>query len=122
MTKRLIDVDDEVLEAARPVLGTETIAMPVRAEERARELQRDVVRRGQHRGVSIADLVIAAIVPRSDRGVGSTSRSTAIARMPWHCATEATSRPLPAAGSMVTSDRYPRTAEVNGRTCVTLGP
>lgn len=37
------------------------VAMPVRAEERARELQRDLVLRGQHRGVSVADLVLAAI-------------------------------------------------------------
>jgi predicted nucleic acid-binding protein len=37
------------------------VAMPVRAEERARELQRDLVTRGQHRGVSVPDLVLAAI-------------------------------------------------------------
>jgi predicted nucleic acid-binding protein len=37
------------------------VPMPVRAEERAREFQRDLVRRGQHRGVSIPDLVLAAI-------------------------------------------------------------
>jgi predicted nucleic acid-binding protein len=37
------------------------VPMPVRAEERARELQRDLVLRGQHRGVSIPDLVLAAI-------------------------------------------------------------
>lgn len=37
------------------------VAMPVRAEERARELERDLVIRGQHRGVSVADLVLAAI-------------------------------------------------------------
>lgn len=37
------------------------VAMPVRAEERARELQRDLVLRGQHRGVSVPDLVLAAI-------------------------------------------------------------
>lgn len=37
------------------------VAMPLRAEERARELQRDLVLRGQHRGVSVADLVLAAI-------------------------------------------------------------
>ena len=37
------------------------VAMPMRAEERSRELQRDLVRRGQHRGVSVPDLVLAAI-------------------------------------------------------------
>lgn len=37
------------------------VPMPLRAEERARELQRDLVLRGQHRGVSVADLVLAAI-------------------------------------------------------------
>lgn len=37
------------------------VAMPVRAEERARELQRDLALRGQHRGVSVPDLVLAAI-------------------------------------------------------------
>jgi predicted nucleic acid-binding protein len=37
------------------------VTMPVRAEERARELQRDLVTRGQHRGVSVPDLVLAAI-------------------------------------------------------------
>ena len=37
------------------------VAMPIRAEERARELQRDLVLRGQHRGVSVPDLVLAAI-------------------------------------------------------------
>jgi predicted nucleic acid-binding protein len=37
------------------------VTMPVRAEERARELQRDLVSRGQHRGVSVPDLVVAAI-------------------------------------------------------------
>lgn len=37
------------------------VTMPIRAEERARELQRDLVTRGQHRGVSVADLVLAAI-------------------------------------------------------------
>jgi predicted nucleic acid-binding protein len=37
------------------------VTMPVRAEERARELQRDLVSRGRHRGVSVPDLVLAAI-------------------------------------------------------------
>ena len=37
------------------------VTMPVRAEERARELQRDLVSRGQHRAVSVPDLVLAAI-------------------------------------------------------------
>jgi predicted nucleic acid-binding protein len=37
------------------------VTMPVRAEERARELQRDLVTRGQHRGVGVPDLVLAAI-------------------------------------------------------------
>lgn len=35
--------------------------MPVRAEQRARELQVLLVRRGQHRGVSILYLILAAI-------------------------------------------------------------
>jgi predicted nucleic acid-binding protein len=37
------------------------VTMPVRAEERARELQRDLASRGRHRGVSVPDLVLAAI-------------------------------------------------------------
>lgn len=37
------------------------VTMPVRAEQRARELQAELVRRGQHRGVSIPDLVLSAI-------------------------------------------------------------
>lgn len=37
------------------------VAMPLRAEDRARELQRELVARGQHRGVSVPDLVLAAI-------------------------------------------------------------
>ena len=37
------------------------VTMPVRAEERARELQRDLVSRSQHRAVSVPDLVVAAI-------------------------------------------------------------
>lgn len=37
------------------------VTMPVRAEERARELQRDLVARGHHRGISVPDLVSAAI-------------------------------------------------------------
>jgi predicted nucleic acid-binding protein len=37
------------------------VAMPVRAEERARELQRELVARGQHRGVSVPDLLLAAV-------------------------------------------------------------
>ena len=37
------------------------VTMPVRAEERARELQRDLVSRGQHRAVRVPDLVVAAI-------------------------------------------------------------
>ncbi len=37
------------------------VTMPLRAEERARELQRDLVARGQHRGVSVPDLVLAAV-------------------------------------------------------------
>ena len=37
------------------------VAVPLRAEDRARELQRELVARGQHRGVSVPDLVLAAI-------------------------------------------------------------
>jgi predicted nucleic acid-binding protein len=37
------------------------VTMPIRAEERARELQRDLVTRGQHRAVRVPDLVLAAI-------------------------------------------------------------
>jgi predicted nucleic acid-binding protein len=37
------------------------VPVPVRAEERARELQRDLVARGRHRRVSVPDLVLAAI-------------------------------------------------------------
>jgi predicted nucleic acid-binding protein len=36
------------------------VTMPVRAEERARELQRDLVARGRHRGASVPDVVLAA--------------------------------------------------------------
>lgn len=36
------------------------ITMPVRAEARARDVQRMLVERGQHRGVSVPDLLIAA--------------------------------------------------------------
>lgn len=37
------------------------VTVPVRAEQRARDLQAELVRRGQHRGVSIPDLILAAI-------------------------------------------------------------
>ena len=37
------------------------VTMLLRAEDRARELQRDLVARGQHRGVSVPDLVLAAV-------------------------------------------------------------
>jgi predicted nucleic acid-binding protein len=37
------------------------VAMPVRGEERARALQRALFTRGQHRAVSVPDLVLAAI-------------------------------------------------------------
>ncbi|MBW3662005.1 MAG: PIN domain nuclease [Actinobacteria bacterium] len=37
------------------------VTMPVRAEQRARELQFELVRLGQHRAVSIPDLLLAAI-------------------------------------------------------------
>lgn len=37
------------------------VAMPLRAEDRARQLQRELVARGQHRGVSVPDLVLAAM-------------------------------------------------------------
>lgn len=37
------------------------VPMPLRAEQRARDLQEELVRRGQHRAVSIPDLVVAAI-------------------------------------------------------------
>jgi len=37
------------------------VAMPLRAEERPRERQRDLAARGQHRGVSVPDLVLAAV-------------------------------------------------------------
>ena len=47
--------DDDILDHLLPV------AMPVRAEQRAREVQALLVRRGQHRGVSIPDLILAAI-------------------------------------------------------------
>jgi predicted nucleic acid-binding protein len=46
---------DDILDHLLPV------ATPVRAEQRARELQAQLVRRGQHRGVSIPDLILAAI-------------------------------------------------------------
>lgn len=46
---------DDVLDHLIPV------TMPIRAEQRARDLQAELVRRGQHRGVSIPDLILAAI-------------------------------------------------------------
>jgi len=44
---------DDILDHLLPV------ATPVRAEQRARELQAQLVRRGQHRGVSIPDVIAA---------------------------------------------------------------
>lgn len=40
--------------------------MPVRAEQMARDLQRDLVTRGLHRAVSIPDLLVAAIAQASN--------------------------------------------------------
>jgi predicted nucleic acid-binding protein len=37
------------------------VPQPLRAEQRARELQAELVNRGQHRAVSVPDLVLAAI-------------------------------------------------------------
>ncbi len=37
------------------------VPMPLRAEQRARELQAELVRRGQHRAVSVPDLVLASV-------------------------------------------------------------
>lgn len=37
------------------------VGMPVRAEQRARDLQRDLIDRGQHRAISVPDLLLAAI-------------------------------------------------------------
>lgn len=37
------------------------VAMPVRAEQRAREIQAEFVARGQHRAASVPDLLLAAI-------------------------------------------------------------
>ena len=37
-----------------------TVALPARAEARAREVQRELVERGQHRSAGVADLLIAA--------------------------------------------------------------
>lgn len=37
-----------------------TVLMPTAAENRAREVQAELVRRGQHRSVGVADLLIAA--------------------------------------------------------------
>lgn len=37
------------------------VPIPLRAESRARELQAELVRRGQHRAVSIPNLILAAI-------------------------------------------------------------
>ncbi len=36
------------------------IVLPVRAEQLARDLQRELVERGQHRAVGVADLLVAA--------------------------------------------------------------
>lgn len=37
------------------------VVIPVRAESRAREVRRELVRRGQHRAVAIPDLIVAAV-------------------------------------------------------------
>lgn len=37
------------------------VIMPVAAEQRAREVQEELVARGQHRAVSIPDLIVAAV-------------------------------------------------------------
>lgn len=37
------------------------VPVPLRAEQRARELQAELVRRGQHRALGVPDLVLAAI-------------------------------------------------------------
>lgn len=37
------------------------VAMPYRAEQRAREVQASLVERGQHRSAGVADLLVAAI-------------------------------------------------------------
>ncbi|HEY2764277.1 MAG TPA: hypothetical protein VGJ13_09740 [Pseudonocardiaceae bacterium] len=37
------------------------IVQPVRAEQLARDLQRELVERGQHRAVGVADLLVAAV-------------------------------------------------------------
>lgn len=37
------------------------VPVPLRAEQRARELQAELVRRGQHRALSVPDVVLAAI-------------------------------------------------------------
>lgn len=55
MTRDYTSTRDDVLDHLLPV------ATPVRAEQRARELQALLVRRGQPRGVSIPNLVLAAI-------------------------------------------------------------
>lgn len=46
---------DELIDHLLPV------ALPARGEQRARELQGELVERGQHRAVSIPDLLLAAI-------------------------------------------------------------
>jgi predicted nucleic acid-binding protein len=38
-----------------------SVGMPYRAEDRAREIQTELVARGQHRAVAIPDLIVAAI-------------------------------------------------------------
>lgn len=50
MTKRLVDIDDEVLEAARHTLGTTTLKDTVNAA------LRESVRSGRRRAVSLDDL------------------------------------------------------------------
>jgi predicted nucleic acid-binding protein len=54
-TRDYTSTRDDILDHLLPV------ATPVRAEQRARELQAQLVRRGQHRGVCIPDLILAAI-------------------------------------------------------------
>ncbi|MGH3611360.1 MAG: hypothetical protein ACRDRK_01810 [Pseudonocardia sp.] len=37
------------------------IVLPVRAESRAREVQRALIAKGQHRAVAVPDLIVAAV-------------------------------------------------------------
>lgn len=52
----------EAQRVERDVLGLlQRVVLPVRADARAREVQRELIARGQHRAVAVPDLIVAAV-------------------------------------------------------------